>query len=119
MARPRTCECELHTCKTCSNRAYRAAWMAKNPERAKKMAIAWADKRRARTNITEKGRRNAAERWKRVQDEKAAKVRVQTYAEKLQAFHDAMAAGAIELSEWIETDWRPNLQPGHAGRLAK
>jgi hypothetical protein len=91
--------------------------MAKNPERAKKMAIAWADKRRARTNITEKGRRNAAERWKRAQDEKAAKVRVQTYAEKLLAFHDATAAGAIELAEWIETDWRPNLPAGHPGRL--
>jgi tRNA G37 N-methylase TrmD len=84
----------------------------------------WADRRRASENVTETGRHNALERWRKTQIAKAARVRRQqdaellnTYKGKLAAFDHAISNGAIELSEWIETDWRPNLPAGHPGRL--
>ena len=124
MGRPRTCECELLTCKTCTSRNARIAWVAKNPERARRIQREWADRRRAITAVTNHGKLRAARREKRAQQEKAYCLRrdredkqLLTYAGRLEAFDAAIAAGAVELADWIETDWRPNLPPGHAGRL--
>lgn len=82
----------------------------------------WADRRRASENVTEIGRQNALDRWRKAQIEKAARVRreqdaelLNTYKGKLAAFEHAIANGAIELGEWIETDWRPNLPANHRG----
>jgi len=84
----------------------------------------WADRRRASENITEIGRQNALDRWRKAQIAKAARVRreqdaelLNTYKGKLAAFEHAIENGAIELAEWIETDWRPNLPAGRPGRL--
>jgi len=86
----------------------------------------WADRRRASENVTEIGRQNALDRWRKAQIAKAARVRreqdaemLNTYKGKLAAFEQAIANGAIELGEWIETDWRPNLPAGHPGRLGQ
>jgi len=82
----------------------------------------WADRRRASENITEIGRQNALDRWRKAQIAKAARVRREqdaemfnTYKGKLAAFEHAITNGAIELAEWIETDWRPNLPANHGG----
>jgi len=122
MARPRKCNCELSSCTTCTNRNYKIAWLAKNPNRAKTMQREWADRRRASENVTEIGRQNALDRWRKAQIAKAARVRreqdaemLNTYKGKLAAFNHAIADGAIELAEWIETDWRPNLPENHRG----
>jgi len=126
MGRPRKCNCELETCKTCTNRNYKIAWLIKNPNRAKTMQREWADRRRASQNVTEIGRQNALDRWRKAQIAKAARVRreqdaelLNTYKSKLAAFEHAITNGAIELGEWIETDWRPNLPAGHHGRLGQ
>jgi len=126
MARPRTCECELQSCKTCTNRNYAKAWREKNPKRAKTMKREWTDRWRASENVTEIGRQNALDRWRKAQIAKAARVRreqdaklLNTHKGKLAAFDHAIANGAIELAEWIETDWRPNLPAGHPGRLGQ
>jgi len=86
----------------------------------------WADRRRASENVTEIGRQNALDRWRKAQIAKAARLRreqdaelLNTYKGKLTAFDHAIANGAIELAEWIETDWRPNLPAGHPGRLGQ
>jgi len=86
----------------------------------------WTDRWRASENVTEIGRQNALDRWRKAQIAKAARVRreqdaklLNTHKGKLAAFDHAIANGAIELAEWIETDWRPNLPAGHPGRLGQ